>query len=38
MSLLLTQLTLGAGAIGLVWLLAKKVKEARRIYNFHEEL
>jgi len=37
MATLLMQLSLAVGSVGIVWLLAKKIQESRRIYHFHEE-
>jgi hypothetical protein len=37
MATLLIELSLAAGSVAMIWLMAKKVRQARRIFNFHEE-
>ena len=38
MATLFIQLSLVTGSVAMIWLAAKKVQQARRIYNFHEEV
>ncbi len=38
MATFLLQLSLAAGSLAMVWLMTKKVRQDRRIYNFHDEL
>jgi len=38
MATFLLQFSLAAGSLAMVWLMTKKVQQARRIYNFHDEL
>lgn len=38
MTTFLLQFSLAAGSLVMVWLMAKKVQQARRIYNFHDEV
>ena len=38
MATFLLQFSLEAGSVAMVWLMAKKVKQARRIYNFRDEV
>ena len=37
MTTLIIQLTLAAATLTTLWLVARKAKQARRIFNFHEE-
>lgn len=38
MTTLLIQLTLAAATLTTLWLVVRKAQEARRIFNFHDEV
>jgi hypothetical protein len=38
MATFLLELTLAAGSVAMAWLITTTIQQARRIYNFHEEL